>query len=161
MRDFMETFSQMKASINTNQAYNLATNWLLQMDVDLSGLQNSEHLSVEQQMFQSTVRGTVSAPLFYVKWGMKVDVMISGINGDLLNLRQEDDFFSRRPGIFVRDVDKLLGIRDEDFLRFTDLEKSHLIAQYSGMTCSIQTNMATVSVLATNTFTLTNNAMAP
>ena len=153
MRDFMEQLSVVKSTIDTNEAYHIATNWLAVMEVDFAKLQKDESLKVEQQLVQSSKRGLVPVPLFYVKWGMKVDILINGINGDLLNLRQEDDSYSKRPLSLVKDMDKLLAIPDSDFLKYSDLERSNLVVRFSAVAYPGPTNALLHAVEANNVIT--------
>ena len=141
-REFMEQLSQIKSTINTNDAYRLATNWLASIDVDLEKLQQEKPATVEQQFFESS-KGPVPVPLFYVNWGKEgrdelghpmgpvVDIMVSGINGELLNLRQEDDSYSKRPAALIKDMDKLLAIPDAEFLKYSPEELSNLVTRFS------------------------------
>lgn len=151
MKEFMERFSQIKSTINTNDAYRLATNWLTAIDIDVERLQKENPLKVEQQFTLSEKGGEAPCPLFYVKWGDEkidelghgtppvIDIMISGINGELLNLRQEDDSYSKRPAVLIKDMDKLLAIPDEEFLKYSPEERSNLVVRFSAVTYS-QTN---------------------
>lgn len=152
MEDFMQRAATIKSSINTNDACRLATNWLCAVQVDLGRLQSEKTLIVEQQQFNRGISGSAPVPIFYVKWGDPVeptiDVMISGVSGELLNLRQEDDSYSKRPASLIKDMDKLLAIPDDDFLKYSSLERSNLVVrfgavQYSpslGLSASPETN---------------------
>jgi hypothetical protein len=135
--DCIEQLSHMKSIISSNDAYHIATNWLVAMDVDLQKLEAEKSPEVEQQFLQSPGRGLVPVPLFYVRWGEKVnptvDIMISGVTGELLNLRQEDDSYSKRPASLIKDMDKLLAIPDEEFLKMSSLEKSNLFVRFAAV----------------------------
>jgi hypothetical protein len=144
VHDLMDQLSHVKSTINTNEAYRISTNWLISIDVDLKKLEKGKPLQIEQQFFQSPGRGTMPVPLFYVSWGEQtdptIDIMISGINGELLNLRQEDDSYSKRPASLIKDMDKLLAIPDQEFLKYSDQEKSNLVVRFSAVSYS-QTNV--------------------
>jgi hypothetical protein len=175
MPDFMEKLSSIKSTIDTNDAYRLATNWLIAIGMDVEKLQTHEPLSVEQQFTQSPKRGLVPAPLFYVKWGDRgndelghhigpvVSIMISGINGDLLSLFIENGTYSKRPFVLIKDIDKLLAIPDEKFLKYSDAERSNLIVRFSAVTCPVFTNAThgmVLSTIAANILVSQTNALA-
>ena len=82
--------------------------------------------------------------------------MISGINGELLNLRQEDDSYSRRPFASIKDVDKLLAIPDKEFLKYTPEQRSNLVVRFSAVTYPTLTNKLHCSLLQTNASASTN-----
>ena len=48
-----------------------------------------------------------------------------------VKLRQEDDSFSKRSAYLVKNVDELLAIPDEEFLRYTPSQKSNLVARFA------------------------------
>jgi hypothetical protein len=125
--------SQMKSMISSNDAYRLATNWLVAMSVDVRKLEAKAPPQVEQQSLEAGNRGVIPVPLFYVKWGAyedpAVDVMISGVTGELLNLRQENDAYSRRPALLIKNQDELLAIPDAEFLKYTEAQWQSLLAR--------------------------------
>lgn len=135
--ELMDRMMGMKPIINTNDAYRLATNWLISIGVDLQKLESERPALVLQQFLESPGAGKIPIPLFYVRWGSKskptVDIMISGVSGQLLNLRQEDDSYSKRPISLIKDMDKLLAISDEDFLKMSLLEKNNLVARFAAV----------------------------
>ena len=95
-------------------------------------------VSVSQQHLDVPKKGEVPVPLFYVEWRTNrindaIDVMISGLTGELLNLRQEDDSYSKRPTSLIKDMDKLLAIPDEEFLKYSPLEKSNLVVRFAAI----------------------------
>ena len=144
MPEFMDRFSQIKSTISTNDAYHLATNWLTAIGIDVERLQKAEPLRIEQQLYLSK-GGGVPCPLFYVRWGKGgqdeygharlpvIEVMISGINGELLSLRIENDLYSKHPASLIKDTDKLLAISSDEFLKYSLLERSNLVVRFSAI----------------------------
>jgi len=133
----LERLSHMKSMINSNDAYRLGTNWLVAMGADLKRLEAEHPPVVEQQLWKSSPGGDVPIPLFYIWWGddaaSGVHVMISGLTGELLNLCQDDDSYSKRPSALIKDVDQLLAIPDEEFLKYSDLERSNLVVRFAAI----------------------------
>jgi hypothetical protein len=168
MTTFMEKLAQVKSTIDTNDAYRLATNWLAGVGVDIEKLNKNEPLIVKQEYLSSSNGEKKLIPLFHINWGDRgndglghhigpiVDIMMSGINGDLLNLRQEKDLYSKRPIGLIKDMDKLLAISDEEFLKYSDMERSNLVVRFSAVTYSALTNAMPSAKAATNAVTTTN-----
>lgn len=151
IKEFMSRFYQIKSTINTNDAYRLATNWLVAIGIDLSALEKVEPVIIQQQMCRTSNGVEVPCPLFYVQWGKveedqlghpqgpAITLMVSGINGELLSLRIENDAYSKRPLVLIRDVDKLRAIPDAEFLKYSPTEHSNLITRFIAVNYS-QTN---------------------
>jgi hypothetical protein len=114
--EYLERLSRINSSIDTSGAYRIATNWLMAIDIDLQRLEREKPVKVEQQFFISTLDGGrtnvhVPLPLFSLQWGdwrqvrpgwgdmeaPAIRITISGTNGGLLILRQENDSYSKRP----------------------------------------------------------------
>ncbi len=157
IKEFMTRFSKIKSTINTNDAYRLATNWLVAIGINVSALEKTEPLIIQQQMCRTSNGVEVPCPLFYVQWGKveadqlghpksnpAINLMISGINGDLLSLRIENDAYSKRPLVLIRDIDKLRAIPDAEFLKYSPTERSNLVARFFAVNYS-QTNAMTQS----------------
>ena len=130
----MEELSHMRSMISSNDAYCLATNWLISIDIDLKKLEAEKPPVVIQQFLRSGTN-LVPVPLFYVKWGGDYDpavaVMISGVNGELLNVRQEDDSYSKRPAVLIKNIDALLAIPNDEFLKYSPTECSNLVTRFN------------------------------
>ena len=152
MEEFIERLSQIKSTINTNDAYRIATNWLALMDIDVDQLQRKNPLKIQQEYFQSEKSGEIPLPLFHVEWGEEgrdglghtklpmIKIMISGINGELLSFYQRTDSYSKRPSILIKDLDKLLAIPDAEYLKYSPLERSNLVARFAAITYPTSTN---------------------
>jgi hypothetical protein len=144
---------RMPSLINTNEAYQLATNWLSAISVDVLTLEQRHPHSVIQKYFypDSTSikdlpekrKKIALLPIFHVFWGDEkepaVMVSIFGPTKEMLGIYQNDDSFSLRPAELVKDADKLLAIQDEEFLKYSDEERSNLVVRFSAVNCS-QTN---------------------
>ncbi len=156
MKEFMKRFSRVKSAINTNDAYRLATNWLTAIGIDVARLQREQPVKVEQQFSLSETGEELPCPLFYVSWckgGLDktghpnspvVNVMLSGINGELLSLLIDGDSYSKRPLGLIKNEDKLLAIPDAEFLKYSLEERSNLVVRFSAVNYS-RTNAETAT----------------
>ncbi len=130
------------STIDTNGAYRIATNWLASIQVDVARLERENPPALKQQ----SINGYGLIPVFYVDWeeqrersDQTVRVMIAGDTKDLLYLRQEDDSYSMRPAALIKEMDKLLAISDAEFLRYSPLERSNLVARFAAVDYSADT----------------------
>lgn len=133
--------AKMTSLINKDQALEIARHWLALMDVSVTDLEKTNKPAVEQLFFypDATPTGSIEnlkkvlLPIFNVSWGSgddsAVTVSIYGPTKELLDLRLEDDSFSRRPIGLVQDAEKLLGMPDADFSRFSKAELNDLLLQ--------------------------------
>ena len=60
-----------------------------------------------------------------------IKVMISGINGELLQLIVESDTYAKRPFVLIKNVDKLLAVPDAEFQKYSPEDRSNLVARFS------------------------------
>ncbi len=113
--------------IDTNDAYQLATQWLAAVDVDMVALQKLKW-TINQLHYRE--RGTtnyVTLPLYYVDFGLKhyaatnnlkafdeplVSVEILGTTKELQDLEISDLAFSQRPLLFITNVLELVQAAD-------------------------------------------------
>lgn len=146
--EFLPQLVGIHTTIDTNGAYQIATNWLMAVDVDVQRLEKEQPLTVKRLSWSYT-----PLPIFEVSWGGKpaVSIWIAGDTKDLLHLRQEDDSYSRRPFVLIKEMDKLLAIPDEEFLKYSPLEKSNLVARFAAVTYPAFTNELHGSLFQTNT----------
>jgi hypothetical protein len=147
--EYHQQLSHLKSIIDADDAYRLATNCLESIDVDVVRLEKERPPIVQQLLFDSPSEGKstntkVLLPLFDVRWGNRTNptirVSISGVTGGLLVLRQEDDSYSKRPASLIKDVDELLAIPDEEFLKYSLLERNNLVARFSAVSYPVSTN---------------------
>jgi hypothetical protein len=134
-------WAKMKSLVGTNEAYELASNWLTRLSVDVAALQRSHPVRVEQEYYftgdpDSANRKTVMLPRFEVRWGTNqlrpaVWVSVFGPTKEPIHIRQEDGSFSQRPRGIVKDVERLLKIADAEFARYDFVQKSNLVVESS------------------------------
>jgi len=119
----------------------LATNWLTALDVDLVSLEKSNPPCVNRHPFFESERGPVPSPVLGVEWhnpttpgydSTEVAVEISAVSGDLIKLVDKSGDFGKRPAM-IRDVGRLLAISDEEFLKYSPLERSNLLVRFAGV----------------------------
>ena len=129
-----EKLIRAKPLISTNEAYQLAAGWLRAIDVDVQELERTNQVEVQRQTWTSGGEQVLS-PTFEVKWGKwdepKVSVTVNGRAKKLIQLRENDLSFSRRPRELIKDLDKLLAIPDEEFLKYSPTERSNLVARFA------------------------------
>jgi hypothetical protein len=134
-RNQMLLDSGLNSLISTNGAYELATNWLNAISVDVSSLEITNAVHIRQQMATLTDDTKVLLPLFNIAWGdvfdPQVTIEIDGRNKELLSLRLEYDSFSNRPISLIKNRDELMAIPDSVFLKYSPLEKSNLVVRFS------------------------------
>lgn len=142
--------SKHKCLIDTNGAYQIATNWLTKMGLDVASAETKYHPIVEQWRFSNgnssdkleTNRIGTLLPVFEVTWQgplvlktrtlpnrAVISMTISGITKELLAFHLLDDSLFLRPKIQINEPEKLLLIKDEDFKKFDNLQRSNLVFQ--------------------------------
>jgi hypothetical protein len=136
-RSAMEQASTNKYTVSTNDIYRMATNWLIALDMDVAELEKSHPPIVDQYpVFQSS-RGPVPSPLLVVGWtNSDVSVVISAVSGELLKLDAGDGSFSKSGKNLIKDLGDLLSIPDEEFEKYSILERSNLLVRFAGLHCT-------------------------
>jgi len=137
-------WSKMKSLIDTNGAYQLATNWLVQLDVDVNALEKTHPPSVMQQFFHPSgdLTKKIMLPRFEVRWGTNpslsaVWVSIFGPTKSPIHIRQENGSFIRRPELIKKEsIEKLLSITDQYFAGWSVGQKSNLVVRSTGIAYS-------------------------
>lgn len=133
-----QQWANMKSLVGTNEAYALASNWLVRLEVDVPTLEKSHPWSVTQEYYhpggQTSLR--VMLPRYEVRWGTNqsrpaVWVSIFGPTKEAIHIRQEDISFSKRPRGLVKDAERLLAIPNGEFATWSVLEKSNLVVESS------------------------------
>jgi hypothetical protein len=130
----MERASRMKYTTTTNDAYRMATNWIAALDIDLEKMAAAYPLKVQQGMFHSN-RGLVPSPVLSVQWGdhpFGAYMTISAVSGELLELLDGNGSFRKRKPLLT-DLDKLVAISDEDFLRYSVQEWQELVERFAAV----------------------------
>ncbi len=138
--EYQRQLSLKKSQITTNDAYQIAARWLRAIEVDLPRLEKAKPPAVRQRTFpasqgEGNPGKPVQLPVFDVKWGDWADpaitVSISGVDQSLLVLRQEDDSYSKRPVELIRNIDKLLAIPDEEFVKYSPAQLKDLVTRFA------------------------------
>jgi hypothetical protein len=79
----------------------------------------------------------------------------SAVNGELLELNVGNA--STCKGLpLIRDLNKLLVIRDEEFLKYSAGERRNLLTRFSTAICSVSTDESLILFFTTNSPTQTN-----
>ncbi len=163
----MERASRMKYIVNTNDLYAIGTNYLTTMEIDLATLEKNHPPMVNNHsMFQSD-RGPVPSPLMSVHWERPyyvasdpgaVSIQISAVSGQLLEFVVGTK--SGCKGLpLIKDLDKLLAITDEEFLKMSDTERTNLLYRFANNYLFPPTSAATnqtVITTQTNAVAITN-----
>lgn len=152
--------SGLTSLVDTNEAYRLATNWLSETGVDVSALEKKYRLKIEQWKYypngqggDRTVSGTnrsfVMLPVYTVQWrgvlaranrkfpeAAMASVTISGPTKELIEYHVLDDGLTVDPAIQIKEKEKLLAIRDDEFLKYNSAQRSNLVVRFAGLTSS-------------------------
>ena len=123
-------------------AYQMASNWLVAISIDVKRLEKEHPHKVTQRFFYDHPKGIgeeankglpkTMLPIYDVKWDETVTAAINGATLELFSLRQGDDSFSARPAVLIslRDASELATIPNSTFEGYSDLERSNLVAKY-------------------------------
>jgi hypothetical protein len=144
--------SKLPSEIDTNGAYRLATNWLVQLGVDFQVTETKYHLRLEQWRYypdgqvnpgQLHDRTTVWLPIYQVEWRgpivigtrtledrVAVGMTISGVTQKLISFDLQDHSIMSRPRINIKERDKLLSVRDDEFQGLNEIDRSNLVARF-------------------------------
>lgn len=110
--------------LDTNTAYQLATQWLASVSVDVGELEKRYHpLSVQQTFYDQPASSATAnpcdlkkLPIFNVTWGgpededsPPIDIHILGPTKELIFLRMEDTRFCKRPPVNIPNAEALNG----------------------------------------------------
>jgi hypothetical protein len=129
--DLYPELAKTRSLIDSNDAYQLATQWLTSVSVDVPALEQKYKRNVRQWFFWGSAKDlpkdqwsmpTVTStnktmlPIFDVMWGKgetpPVKVTILGSTRELLQLRMEDSVFSRRPPLVITNALELDSVPD-------------------------------------------------
>lgn len=135
--EYLDTLVGVKSVIDTNDAYRIATNWLVGMEIDLEKLEKERPPTVRQQLFLTKAGATVDLPIFHIKWGdwhrSAVEATVSGENRTLISLRQDVISYSKRPASLITNVAELLAITDAEFRGYSAAQRSNLVARFAAV----------------------------
>lgn len=134
-------WAQTPSQIDTNVAYQMASQWLAKVSVDVPALELAyratvSQLEVAKEALPKAGRKAGSKsqrqklPVFYVRWGdgqyhqfgkpsisPAIEVVILGTTKQLLELRIMDDVFVRRPKMLVAHADEIARLPDGPILQ--------------------------------------------
>jgi hypothetical protein len=159
----MERASRIKYTVNTNDLYRMATNYLVALEIDQKAFEKKNPLKVEQGVYHSN-RGLVPSPLMCAYWGTPqlrdpgsngFAFEVSAVSGELLELNVGNA--STCKGLpLIKDLNKLLAISDEEFLKYSAEERSNLVVRFSNIICPVPTNESHILPSQTNAPAETN-----
>jgi hypothetical protein len=133
----MERASRMKYAINTNDLYRIGTNYLRALDIDPKTIGMNSLLTVSQGIFHSN-RGLVPSPLMNIYWKTSklrepgpdgVACLVSAVNGQLLEMNAGNACGCKGLPL-IKGFEKLIAIPDEEFLKYSELDRSNLVARF-------------------------------
>ncbi|MEI8289757.1 MAG: hypothetical protein WCH99_09810 [Verrucomicrobiota bacterium] len=137
--DLYPTWAKTPSLINSNGAYQQATQWLAAIDVDVGALEKkySSQMKIEQMYFWNQPglgvvhppgdTNKTMLPIFNVTWGeggkteYPVQVRILGTTKELMELHLFDSSFSRRPPLLITNAEELNNIKNPPEMRLQQL----------------------------------------
>jgi hypothetical protein len=134
--------------IDTNGAYDLATNWLAALGLDLATMERKYRLNfIQWRYYPEGTGGKVSMlPVYTVEWpgfilrsqpkreSAVVSVTVFGATKELVEYHVLDDSLFLRPRIQIKDPEELLAIPDEEFRKLDSAQRSNLVVRFAGVT---------------------------
>ena len=138
--------SKFKSVIDTNGAWELATNWLAKLDVNVPALETKYRRKMMQWRYYPQGEGgpVVMLPVFQAEWHGKilrsqpnqeraaVALTVFGATKELLEYHVYDDSLFSRPALQIKGRDKLLSISEAEFGTFDATKRSNLVLQFTG-----------------------------
>jgi len=144
--------SKLHSQIDTNKAWQLATNWLCKSGVDVSKIATNYTVKVDQweyfPKYQPTggfgpiSKDAVKLPIYSVQWsgsflrkgrfrhtGPVIQITVSGVTKELLEYHVYTDQVFTNSSIQITDLDKVLGISDDQFQNYNESQRSNLVFQ--------------------------------
>lgn len=128
--DLYPVWAKTPSLVDTNGAYQLATQWLAAVSVDVPALEKKYKLNFNQWFYWGREAGVpdsewnqhppttnkVMMPIYDVRWGEgdipPVKVTVFGPTKELIVLEMNDISFSKRPPIVITNWEELLNIPD-------------------------------------------------
>jgi hypothetical protein len=138
--------SKQLSLIDTNGAYEVATNWLTAAGVNLVALQKGYKLNIMQWRYrpEGLSQGPTLLPVYQVVWHGSlfrsqrrrsdtavVSLTILGPTKELIEYHVLDDSLFLRSRLQITEPQKLLAIPDAEFETFDTLQRSNLLAQFT------------------------------
>jgi hypothetical protein len=131
--------------IDTNGAYQLATQWLAAVDMDMTALGKLKWTVNQLHYLAHGATNAVALPLYYVDFGNKhypasgnlhafdeslITVEVLGTTKELQDLKIKDLSFSRRPQMLITNALELLRTPDPSEKSLQPIEKNSKVPQY-------------------------------
>jgi hypothetical protein len=148
IRDRNLELAKFSSLIDTNGAYQLATNWLAALGVDVPLLERKYRRNFIQWKYYPEGKDGpgIMLPVYNIEWRgfilrsqpdretRVVSLTIFGATKELVEYHVLDDSLFLRPRIQIqiKDLEKLLAIPDEEFRGFDALQRSNLLFQFTG-----------------------------
>jgi hypothetical protein len=142
-KSVMERASLMKYSVYTNDLYQIATNYMIALEMDQKVFEKENSLTTDPPAFNS-VRGWVPSPVICAYFGKRelrdpgsngFAFLISSVTGELLEMNVGNS--STCKGLpLIKNLDKLAAIPDGEFLKYSSLERSNLLVLFAGLHCT-------------------------
>jgi hypothetical protein len=151
IRAKQEEWSKMPSQISTNDVYSLALNWLNNLGVDVTTLEQKYPCKIMQRFFYKSPNGSlapldkskVPLPIFEISWGSiplrghpqysfpAATMTIFGPTKELIEYHLMDDSLMLRPKLEIKNYEGLLTITNEAFYKFDEMQRSNLIKQFT------------------------------
>lgn len=129
--EIQKRLGKIQTSMTTNEVYSLATNWMEAMSIDVPALEKAYSKTVRQHFYHGQGGHIINLPIYDAFWGRPekpaVIVTIYAPTKELLQLRQNDESFSKRAPRVLQNIDALLAIPDGEFLKLTSSQRSNLL----------------------------------
>lgn len=135
--------SKQRSLVETNGAYQVATNWLIALGVDVSALEPKYRREVIQWRYYPKGREgpMLPLPVFQVQWFGKilrsttrempvVTVTVLGTTKEVVEHHVLDDTVFRTPPLRIVERDHLLSISDKEFRSYSTAQQSNLVARF-------------------------------
>jgi hypothetical protein len=106
-RRYQDLYTWPMSRINTNEAYQLATQWLADVSVDVNALNRDCQVTVERDSGYTYAPPGKFVPVYYVAWGNLASVRVFTPAGKLLELRVEDPKYLLREPLIFTNLDSL------------------------------------------------------
>lgn len=113
--DLYPEWAKTPSLVNSNGAYQLATQWLAAINVDVVTLEKKYNHQIEQSFFWNPPGSTnkTMLPIYSVTWGTNypknypAQVILLGTTKELMELRLSESSLSRRPALVVTNAIEL------------------------------------------------------
>lgn len=130
--------------IDEQEAYQLATNWLVQLNIDIASLQSKTRLNIIQWRHAppGLSERPILLPVYQIEWlgslprskrkteMALVSATILGSRKELIEFHVLDESLVLRPPMRILNLEGLLEIQDDEFRSYNHVQKSNLITRF-------------------------------